>query len=168
MSPVLVMRVLFGLLLVNEAVVFLRSSADEKKQIIYPRWMPLPMLLLLAPFAWSLAFLPTALGWCLAALQGLGLALEVRSELQLMRARSFSIVPRSPAQPQVKGSYRFLENPIYVGMLLQLLAWGAIMPLAWVGAALNYEALRKMVRAERAHLKTLGFEHRGVDSFLWS
>jgi protein-S-isoprenylcysteine O-methyltransferase Ste14 len=168
MSPALVMRILFGLFLVNELVVFVRSSEDEKKHIIYPRWMPLPMLLLLIPFAWSLPFIPVTVAWGLVALQAIGFVLELGSEIQLMRARSFSIVVQSPSQPQRAGSYRFLENPIYVGLLLQLIAWGALMPVAWLGAALMYEGLRKMVRAERAHLKTLDFEHRGVDSFLWN
>jgi protein-S-isoprenylcysteine O-methyltransferase Ste14 len=167
LSHALVMRVLFGLLLVNEAIVLLRSTPEEKKQIIYPRFMPVPVLLLLAPFAYALP-LPPWLGWSVASLQGFGLLLEVYSEIQLMRARSFSIVPRSPAEPQVKGSYRFLENPIYLGMLIQFIAWGAINPVAWIGALLNYEGLRKMVRAERAHLAGLKFEHRGVDSFLWN
>lgn len=168
MSPVLVMRLLFGLFLVNEMVVFARSTADEKKHIIYPRWMPLPILLLLVPFFWSLRFIPSTAAWVLAGAQGLGLVLEILSEVQLYRARSFSIVVRSPSKPQTAGSYRLLENPIYVGLLVQLMVWGALMPVAWLGAALMYEGLRKMVRAERAHLKTLDFEHRGVDSFLWN
>jgi protein-S-isoprenylcysteine O-methyltransferase Ste14 len=167
MSHVIVMRILFGLFLLNEVVVLLRSSAEEKKQIIYPRYMPLPVLLLFAPFVYAI-HVPVWIGWVMASVQSVGLLLEVSSEIQLARARSFSIVPRSPSEPQIAGFYRYLENPIYVGIVLQLVAWGALMPLALVGALLSYEGFRRMVKAERAHLATLDFRHRGVDSILWN
>jgi protein-S-isoprenylcysteine O-methyltransferase Ste14 len=166
MTHVLVMRVLFGLFLVNEMIVVVGSTPEEKAQIIYPRFMPLPVLLLLLPFAWAVA-LPPWIGWGLALIQAGGLGLEVASEIQLSRARAFSIVPGSPAKLQQAGSYRFLENPIYVGMILQMVAWSVLMPVAFIGALLNYEGLRRMVRAERAHLAASNLEHRGIDRVLW-
>ena len=165
-TPVFVMRVLFGLFLVNEMVVVLRSTPEEKAQIIYPRFFPLPVLLLLLPFFWAVS-LPSWLGWTLAILQAIGLLLEGAAEIQLARAKAFSIVPRQASEVEHTGLYRFLEHPIYLGLLLQMIAWGVLMPVALIGALLSYEGLRRMIRAERAHLAESNLKHRGIDSALW-
>ncbi|HEX2619076.1 MAG TPA: hypothetical protein VHL11_02985, partial [Phototrophicaceae bacterium] len=99
---------------------------------------------------------------------GIGLLLELGGELQLMRAASFSVTALKPNQVQSSGFYQWLENPIYVGIILQLVAWGLWMPLALVGMALNFEALRNMVSNERAELAKIRITHRGMDSFLWN
>lgn len=165
-TPVLVMRVLFGLFLLNEMIVVLRSTPEEKAQIIYPRFFPLPVLLMLLPFFWALS-LPSWLGWTLALLQAIGLLLEVASEIQLARAKAFSIVPRQASELEQTGIYRFLEHPIYLGLLLQMIVWSVLMPVALLGALLSYEGLRRMIRAERAHLAASNLKHRGIDSVLW-
>jgi protein-S-isoprenylcysteine O-methyltransferase Ste14 len=167
MSAFTVSRILFVCLLINEAVVMGRTPPEERKRIIMPRVMPLPALLLLAPFFFALE-LPGGWGWLAVFVQALGLGMEIAGEIQLLRARSFSVSANLPAQPQTTGLYRRLENPIYVGILLQLIAWSAWMPVAVVSVALLLESFRRMVREERKYLAQLEVAHRGADSFLWN
>jgi protein-S-isoprenylcysteine O-methyltransferase Ste14 len=94
--------------------------------------------------------------------------MELAGELQLMRAQSFSVSANLPARPQTTGLYRGLENPIYVGILLQMTAWSLWMPVMLIAVALQVESFRRMVREEREYLARLGVAHRGVDSFLWN
>lgn len=54
------------------------------------------------------------------------------------------------------------------GIQLQIAGWGMWMPVSLPCVLLQHEALRRMVRAERATLASLGAEHRGLDSFLWN
>jgi protein-S-isoprenylcysteine O-methyltransferase Ste14 len=167
MSAFTVSRILFLCLLINEAVVMGRTPPEERKRIIMPRAMPLPALLLLAPFFFAIE-LPGGWGWWAAFAQALGLGMELAGEIQLMRARSYSVSANLPAQPQTTGLYRRLENPIYVGILLQVSAWALWMPVAFVSVALLLESFRRMVREERKYLAQLAVSHRGADSFLWN
>jgi protein-S-isoprenylcysteine O-methyltransferase Ste14 len=167
MSALFVSRVLFACFLLNEAIVVARTPPEERKRIILPRAMPLPVLLLLVPFvfAWEL---PGGWGWAVVLVQAMGLGIELGGEFQLARAQSFSASANLPAQPQTTGLYRGLENPIYVGILLQLAAWSFWMPVAFIALALQLESCRRMVCEERKYLAQLGLAHRGADSFLWN
>jgi protein-S-isoprenylcysteine O-methyltransferase Ste14 len=167
MSALTVSRILFVCLMINEAIVLARTPPEERKRIIMPRAMPLSVLLLLLPLFFPLE-LPGWLGWLAASLQAVGLGLELAGELQLMRAQSFSVSANLPAQAQTTGLYRALENPIYVGILLQMVAWSLWMPLTFIAAALQLESFRRMVREERKYLAQLGTTHRGADSILWN
>jgi protein-S-isoprenylcysteine O-methyltransferase Ste14 len=167
MSALAVSRILFVCLMLNEALVLARTPPEERQRIILPRAMPLLLLLLSLPFFVPLN-LPGWLGWLAACLQALGLGLEIAGEIQLLRAQSFSVSANLPAQAQTTGLYRALENPIYVGILLQQTAWAMWMPLTLVAVALQLESFRRMVREERKYLQQLGTTHRGVDSILWN
>ncbi|HYO70600.1 MAG TPA: methyltransferase [Archangium sp.] len=167
MTALTVSRVLFVCFLINEAIVLARTPPEERQRVIMPRAMPLPVLLLLAPFFFALE-LPGGWGWLAAIVQALGLGLEIAGEVQLARAQSFSMSANVPARPQTTGLYRRLENPIYLGILLQLLAWAVWMPVVFLAVALQLESFRRMVREERKYLAQLAVSHRGADSFLWS
>jgi protein-S-isoprenylcysteine O-methyltransferase Ste14 len=167
MTPLTVARILFALWMINEAFVVIRSTPEERALIKLPRFGPLAILVLFIPLFLAIDY-PTWVSWGLVALQALGLGLEVAGEYQLTRAKSFSIAAGTPDQFQTRGLYRFFENPIYVGILIQLLAWSVWMPLVFIGLLLNYEQLRHMVAGERAHLATNNFVHRGIDSILWN
>lgn len=167
MTPITVARILFVVWMVNEAFVVIRSSPEERARIELPRFGPLAILVIFIPLFFAIDY-PLWVGWGLVIAQALGLALELGGEYQLTRAKSFSIAADTPDQYQTDGLYRFFENPIYVGILVQLLVWSLWMPLVLVGLALNYEQLRRMVAGERAHLATKNFVHRGIDSILWN
>jgi protein-S-isoprenylcysteine O-methyltransferase Ste14 len=167
MSYLTVSRILFVALLINEVIVMIRSTPEERKNAPFPRLMPLPILLLFLPLFFALD-LPEWLALLVVIVQGAGLLLEIAGEVQLSRAQAFSVAPRAPSQPQADGLYAFLENPIYVGILLQFVAWSVWMPLALIAAAFQYEAFRRGVRAERAELAAVNFTLRKLDSFLWN
>ncbi|MFN8372695.1 MAG: methyltransferase [Anaerolineae bacterium] len=161
-------RVLFGILLLNEAWVIGRSTPEQRAEVVQPRLLPLFGLLLLLPFFVALQ-LPAWLALPILALQAAGLLLEVLSELQLSRANSYAVSHQAATQPQAVGMYRYLENPIYTGLSMQFLAWGLFMPLSLICFALQLESCRKMVHKEREYLhQTFQFVHRGIDSFLWN
>lgn len=165
--PLVISRILFIIWLINEVFVVIRSTPEERKAIQLPRFGPLALILLFIPLFIAIDY-PPVIGWILVIGQGVGLVLELAGEYQLLRAKSFSIVADTPQEFQTTGLYRFFENPIYVGILLQMTVWAIWMPLVLVATALNYEMLRKMVAGERAHLATHDFTHRGKDSFLWN
>ena len=167
MSALTVSRILFACWMLNEAVVIARTPPEERKRIILPRAMPLVMVLLFLPLFYTVE-LPAWLGWLAMGLQAAGLGLELAGELQLTRAQSFSVSANLPAQAQTTGFYRTLENPIYVGILLQMVGWSLWMPLAFIAVGLQVESFRRMVREERKYLAQLGTTHRGADSFLWN
>lgn len=167
MSALFVSRALYACFLLNEAIVLGRTPPEERKRIILPRAMPLPLLLLLIPFFFALE-LPGVWGWWVVMVQAMGLATALVAQLQLSLAQSFSVSANLPAQPQTTGVYRALENPIYVGILLQMAAWSFWMPVTFIALALQVESCRRMVREERQYLARLGVAHRGADSFLWS
>lgn len=166
MSYTVVSRVLFGLLLLNEAVVVSRATPEERAAAPMPRPLALVIVALLLPLVIRLR-LPAPIGWLAVALQASGLGLELSAEWQLSRARSFAIDADAATQPQQHGLYR-LEHPIYLGLLLQLFGWALAMPLALVAVLAQYRAFQRAVAAERAHLARLGVVHRGWDSWLWS
>jgi protein-S-isoprenylcysteine O-methyltransferase Ste14 len=167
MSYITLSRILFICLMVNEVVVMIRSTPEERKNAPFPRFMPLPVLLLFLPLFFALN-LPDWLGLVAVAVQAGGLLLEIAGEIQLTRARSFSVAPNAPIQPQSVGLYRWLENPIYVGIMLQFIAWSLWMPLVFIMVALQYEAFRKTVSSERAELASMNFTLRRLDSVLWN
>ncbi|HZI07791.1 MAG TPA: methyltransferase [Archangium sp.] len=167
MSAFTASRILFVFLLLNEAIVVARTPPAERERVILPRGTPLPILLLLAPFFFVLE-LPGGWGWGAVFVQAVGLGMELAGEIQLTRARSFSMAANRPAHHLTTGLYRYLENPIYLGLLLQIIAWSLWMPLAFVAVALQLEAFRRMVGEERRYLGQLAVVHRGADSFLWN
>jgi protein-S-isoprenylcysteine O-methyltransferase Ste14 len=158
---------LFAVWMINEAVVITRTSPEERKRIILPRAMPLVLVLVFLPLFYALE-LPVWLGWLATALQAIGLGLELAGEIQLTRAQSFSVSANLPVQVQTTGFYRVLESPIYVGILVQLVAWSLWMPLTFIAVVLQIESFRRMLREERKYLAQLGTTHRGADSFLWN
>jgi protein-S-isoprenylcysteine O-methyltransferase Ste14 len=167
MTPLVVARLFFAIWVINEAFVVVRSTPEERARIKLPRGGALTLLLLFIPLFFVIPY-PDEIGWLLVIVQGFGLWLELAGEYQLFQAKSFSAVADTPNQFQTGGLYRFFENPIYVGVVIQLMAWSAWMPLALIAAALNIELLRRMVAGERAHLATNNFIHRGIDSILWN
>lgn len=160
-------RILYALLIINEIVILSRSSAEERSRILYPRFMPLPLILILLPFVIAIE-LPDWLGLIIVILQGIGLALEIVSEIQLLRAKSFSVNTDDATIPQVNRMYRWLENPIYIGILIHIIGWAAWMPVAYIAVILQYDAFRRSVREERKHLAMLGTTNRGIDSVIWN
>ena len=167
MSFLTLSRILFVCLLINEIIVMIRSTPDERKNAPVPRLMPLTILLLFLPLFVALE-LPAWLGMIAVTMQAVGLVLEIAGEVQLTRAGAFSVAPHLPPEPQANGLYRFLENPIYLGILLQFIGWGLWMPLTWISAALQYEAFRRGVTAERTELARANFTLRKFDSVLWN
>jgi protein-S-isoprenylcysteine O-methyltransferase Ste14 len=168
MDYLLISRILFGLLLVNEGVVMARSTSEQRAQVILPRVFPLFFLILLLPFFIGIQ-LPAWLAIPMLILQATGLLIEVAAEMQLTRAHSFAITPEAASQPQKTGVYQYLENPIYLGIAMQFFAWGVFMPVALICFALQIESCRRMVCAEREYLQqTFQFVHRGIDSVLWN
>jgi protein-S-isoprenylcysteine O-methyltransferase Ste14 len=145
----------------------LRSTPEERKNAPFPRFMPLPVLLLFLPLFVALD-LPDWLGLTALTMQAVGFILELAGEIQLSRAGAFSVAPLVPSDPQASGLYRFLENPIYVGILLQFIGWSIWMPLTLISAALQYEAFRRGVTAERSELARANFMLRKFDSVLWN
>ena len=166
MTYLTISRILFIAFLVNEALAFTRLTAEERSRMILPHFIALMFLLLFVPLFWALE-LPAWLGVIAIVVQAAGLVIEVWAEIQLIQAHSFSIMAKTPQQPQKNGIYRFLENPIYVGILLQVAGWSLWMPLLFIAFALQYEGFRRMIREERKYLAAINFIHRGIDSFLW-
>lgn len=167
MSPITVSRILFLLLLVNEVVVVVKTPAEERTKMKLPRLGVPGLLLMFLPLFIAIDY-PDWLGWILVLIQGAGLVLEVAAEFQLSRKNTYSVTAMTPSVPQTTGFYAVLENPIYVGILLQFLAWGLWMPLALIHAALTFDLLRSMVVKEREALASVGVVNRGIDSPLWS
>jgi protein-S-isoprenylcysteine O-methyltransferase Ste14 len=168
MDYVVISRILFALFLVNEAIVVARSTPEQRALVALPRFSPLFFILIIVPFFVALP-LPAWLGLPVVILQAAGLLMEVAGEIQLSRAKSFAISAEAGTQPQTTGLYRYLENPIYTGITMQVFAWSVFMPLTFIACFLQLEACRKMVSNEREYLKnTLNFVHRGIDSFLWN
>jgi protein-S-isoprenylcysteine O-methyltransferase Ste14 len=168
MDYLLISRILFVLLLVNEGTVMARSTPAQRAEVIMPRFLPVFFILLLLPFFVGLQ-LPDWLGLLAVIIQAGGLILEVAAEVQLTRAKSFAITPEAASQPQTTGLYGYLENPIYTAIALQFFAWSLFMPLTFICLFLQIESCRRMVRLEREYLQqTFQFVHRGIDSFLWN
>jgi protein-S-isoprenylcysteine O-methyltransferase Ste14 len=168
MSPVIASRILILLFFVNELIVVLRSKSEERQSLNVPLYTSLSLLLFLVPFFYVLP-LPTWFGWLIVAIQASGLALEVFSEIQLARAKSFAVSSDAATNVQRGGMYRLLEHPIYVGILLQFAAWSLWVPVLLVTMFLILPVIRSMVANERAFLASQhSVNHRGIDSFLWN
>ncbi|MCI0712444.1 MAG: hypothetical protein L0154_19975 [Chloroflexi bacterium] len=167
MEPITISRILFIIWLLNEIFVVIRSDPEDRAAVQLSRFEMVAVMLLFVPLFIALDY-PDWFGWILAIVQSIGLALEIAGEVQLSRSKSFSMTASTPEMFQTTGLYRFLENPIYVGILLQVVVWAIWMPLILVGAWAHYNLLRKMVTSERTHLAEQDFVHRGVDSFLWN
>jgi len=167
MHPLTISRILFVLMWVNEAIVIARATPEDRAKAILPRFAPLTFLLLLVPMFFALD-LPLWLGWTAVALQVIGLATELIGEIQLSRAKAFSIGAKAPERMVSSGLYRFLENPIFAAFLLQFVGWSLWMPLLLIAVVFLAEAARKMVAAERAELRSIHVPQRRLDSFLWN
>lgn len=167
MTYLTISRILFLAFWINELFVLSRSTPEERAALNMPRWLPVMILLMFLPLFWPIE-LPPWLALLAVVIQGTGLALEIFGEIQLSRAKSFSIAPRVPTQPQSGGLYRFLENPINVAILVQQFGWSLWNPIAFISLILQFIQFRSMVSAERAQLASLSFTHRKLDSALWN
>lgn len=158
-------RLLFLGFLVQEGVIFLRATPEERKHAPVPAYPALLGLCMIAPLIFRLR-LPRWLDRLALGLQALGWALEVAAMYQLSRRRSFGIHPTAATTPLQSGLYRF-EHPIYLGILVSLLGWTLPLPPSLAAVLLTYRAFRRAVSQERAHLATLQIRHRGLESWLW-
>ncbi|MBV9791212.1 MAG: hypothetical protein JOZ51_23660 [Chloroflexi bacterium] len=158
-------RMLFLGFLVQEGVIFLRATREERQQAPIPPYPALLGLCLFAPLVVTLR-LPRWLERLALGLQVLGWSLEVAAMYQLSRRRSFGIHPTAATTPLQDGLYRF-EHPIYLGILISLLGWTLPVPPSLTAVILTYSAFRRAVQQERAHLASLKIRHRGLESRLW-
>jgi protein-S-isoprenylcysteine O-methyltransferase Ste14 len=161
-----VRRFLFLTFMVQEGVIFLRATPQERAQAPIPPYAPIFGLLLLAPLVRN-SVLPRWLERFALGLQVLGWALEVAAMIQLARQQSFGIHPTAATQAQQRGLYRF-EHPIYLGLLISMLGWTLPVPSSTLAVLFAYIGFRHAIRQERAHLASLQVRHRGIDSFIWS
>jgi len=158
-------RCLFLAFLVQEGVVFVRATPDERAHAPVP---PVPALFgvaLLAPLVLT-STVPRWLERLALFLQVAGWALEVAAMTQLVRAQSFGIHPTAATKPLQTGVYRF-EHPIYLGLLVSIAGWTLPVPPCLMAVVLTYRGFRRAVGQERAHLASLQVRHRGIESVLW-
>jgi protein-S-isoprenylcysteine O-methyltransferase Ste14 len=160
-----IQRALFLVFLVQEGVIFLRATPEERAQAPVPPYPAVFGAALLAPLVLRLK-LPRWIERLALVLQVLGWSLELAAMAQLARQRSFGIHPTAATSPVQRGLYRF-EHPIYLGIVLSMLGWTLPAPPCTVAALLTYFGFRRAVRQERAHLASLHVRHRGLESFLW-
>lgn len=160
-------RLLLLSFFINEAIVVARSSPEERKRTQPSPPLVVSLLLLLSYFFVALP-LPEPVVWGIVLLQIIGLLMEISGEIQLSRADSFAITADNATQIQKKNLYRWLENPIYLGILVQVFAVSIGMPLIFITWFMMFRELRNMVSRERHYLLTLNETHRGIDSFLWN
>jgi protein-S-isoprenylcysteine O-methyltransferase Ste14 len=158
-------RCLFLAFLVQEGVVFLRATPDERAHAPVPPFPALFGVALLAPLVLASA-VPRWLERLALFLQVAGWALEIAAMTQLVREQSFGIHPTAATKPLQTGFYRF-EHPIYLGLLVSIAGWTLPMPPCLVAVVLTYRGFRRAVGLERAHLASLHVRHRGIESFLW-
>lgn len=159
-------RLLFVAFLVQEGIVFLRASPEERANAPLP---PAPAVFgvsLLAPLVLK-SFVPRWLERMALLLQVLGWSLEIAGMAQLARKQSFGIHPTAATELSRDGVYRF-EHPIYLGLLLTIAGWTLPVPPCLAAVVLAYMGFRRAVRLERAHLASLQAQHRGLESFLWA
>lgn len=159
-------RVLFALWIVDELWCARMRHEPPDAAAPWPRATWLMTATNTAPLLWRPARL-RPLRWLAALLQVAGLVLMAGARRQLIRAGSFGWGPEAATRPQRDGWYRHLEHPIYTGMVIHLLGWALVNPLALVAAWQLYAAEQRAVPRERAHLARLGVSHRGLDSWLW-
>jgi protein-S-isoprenylcysteine O-methyltransferase Ste14 len=163
----LVSRALFVAVVINELIAVRSLPKDQQDKIVMPSPVWLTAITLLLPFVVRIP-LPTGLALFAVGCQAVALALHILAQEQLKRANSFAVVTDAGTQTQTTGMYRYLENPIYVGLMLHMFGWAIFMPIGFIGWVLLGRAFRKDVYAERLHLMTkLGTVHTGLDSPLW-
>jgi protein-S-isoprenylcysteine O-methyltransferase Ste14 len=165
MRPWHVRRLLFGLFLVQEGVIWARSTPEQRTQAPPVKRPALFGALLLLPFFWRLRR-PAWLERLALALQLGGWLLELAAMSQLMRNDSFGVHPTAATTGVQSGLYR-LEHPIYLGLLTTQLGWTLTCPPSWPVLLLFHRSLRQAIAAERQHLMSLQIHHRGPDSALW-
>ena len=72
--------------------------------------------------------------------------------------------PQTATRLVVRGTYRFSRNPVYLGMLLLVIAWGVRLanPLAWIVVPAFFVAMDRfqIPHEERALLATFGASFR--------
>lgn len=158
-------RCLFLAFLVQEGVVFLRATPDERAHAPVPPVPALFGLALLAPLVLNSA-VPRWLERLALCLQIVGWSLEIAAMTQLARQHSFGIHPTAATKPLQTGLYRF-EHPIYLGLLVSIAGWTLPVPPCLVAVALTYRGFCRAIGLERTHLASLHVRHRGIESFLW-
>ena len=158
-------RFLFLTFLVQEGMIFLRATPEQRSQAPVPPYPAIFGVAFLAPLVLNSA-VPRWLERLALLLQVAGWSLEIAAMTQLARQQSFGIHPTAATKPVQTGLYRF-EHPIYLGLLISMLGWTMPIPPCLVAAVFMYSAFRRAIRQERAHLASLHVQHRGIDSFLW-
>ena len=108
-------------------------------------------------FQWpGAAGLPAPVRWLAVPVFALGCWFPLRAAAQFRRARTTVFAFREPGALVDDGAFRFSRNPMYLGMLLILLAvalWGNRWPL-WLAPALFLPAMNFLViRWEEAMLQ---------------
>ena len=159
-------RGLFLAFMVQEGVVFLRATPEERAQAPLPPWPALYGLALLAPLVVK-SPLPRWVERVALGLQVAGWALEIAAMTQLARQNSFGIHPTAATKPVQDGLYRF-EHPIYLGLFISVFGWTLPFPPSLMAAYLTFVSFRRAIRKERDHLASLDVRHRGLESFLWA
>jgi protein-S-isoprenylcysteine O-methyltransferase Ste14 len=159
-------RFLFLAFLVQEGLVFLRATPEQRSQAPIPPSPAIFGVSLLAPLLLR-SFVPRWIERLALFLQVVGWSLEVAAMTQLARQQSFGIHPTAATKPLQTGLYRF-EHPIYLGLLISIAGWTMPAPPCLVAVILMYSGFRRAIRQERAHLASFQVRHRGIESFLWS
>jgi protein-S-isoprenylcysteine O-methyltransferase Ste14 len=147
--------------------IYLKHTPEERKTIsAMPQPVWLVVILTLLPLFIVLP-LPEWLSLIVTVIMGLGFGLLTLGRMQLIRANSYSMGTSAATTIETGGMFRWLEHPIYTGMMLLMLGWSLWMPLTFLATALLYRSLRESARKERAYMATLGVVPRGLDSSLW-
>jgi protein-S-isoprenylcysteine O-methyltransferase Ste14 len=129
--------------------------------------------LIIAALMWPVAAVTRQLAvdvpfrvWIAAFLAACGIALIVAARVMLGRARTTwsPTAPERASRLVETGVYAFSRNPIYLGMLIVLLAWAVVLasPIAWAMCSLFVAYMdRFQIRPEeRALSALLGQEYR--------
>jgi protein-S-isoprenylcysteine O-methyltransferase Ste14 len=147
--------------------IYLKHTPEERKTISgMPQPVALVVVLILLPLFVALP-LPEWLSMIVTMMMGIGFVLLTLGRMQLIRANSYSMGTTAATTVETDGMFRWLEHPIYTGMILLMLGWSVWMPLTFIATVLLYLSLRESVRKERAYMATLGVVPRGLDSSLW-
>ncbi len=96
----------------------------------------------------------------------LGLGCALMAMLQFSRANT-TVDPRTPDKAQslqISGIYRFSRNPMYLGLLLLLLAWclwlGLFVNLMLLALFVSYITTYQIIPEERALTEKFGEDYR--------
>jgi protein-S-isoprenylcysteine O-methyltransferase Ste14 len=147
--------------------IYLKHTPEERKTIsAMPQPVWLVVILTLLPLFVALP-LPEWLSLIATVLVGVGFVLVTVGRMQLIRANSYSMGTSAATTIETRGMFRWMEHPIYTGMILLMVGWSLWMPLTLIATVLLYRSLRESVRKEREYMTTLGILPRGLDSNLW-